>query len=290
MQFLVPNELKAGFWAIEAQHLAPELIDFGQGWAHSGWTLNPHLHRHWEFYLQIEGETEWAAMGQKAVTLGSGSLYCVAPNINHWMFRSSDSNRYMFVGVDLRLMLNRLPQLAETVLDGFETVDGVGRLEAYFGEVLREATTKQHYQNLGLRLALDTLVLQVIRSFSSSNEILPGSPPHRQWPALYTCYRAVFANLGLWNFWHVKSASLEVDWPHFFSTETGSTIHRTLLKQRIAAAKYLLRNSDLTIREVAQACGFQTGEHFAHIFRAQNGSTPRGFRNHPPYHRLVGNR
>ena len=94
MQFLVPNELKAGFWAIEAQHLAPELIDFGQGWAHSGWTLNPHLHRHWEFYLQIEGETEWAAMGQKAVTLSSGSLYCVAPNINHWMFRSSDSNRY----------------------------------------------------------------------------------------------------------------------------------------------------------------------------------------------------
>ena len=163
MQFLVPNELKAGFWAIEAQHLAPELIDFGQGWVHSGWTLNPHLHRHWEFYLQIEGETEWAAMGQKAVTLGSGSLYCVAPNINHWMFRSSDSNRYMFVGVDLRLMLNRLPQLAETVLDGFKTVGGVGRLEAYFGEVLREATTKQDYQSVGLRLALDTLVLQVIR-------------------------------------------------------------------------------------------------------------------------------
>ena len=72
----------------------------------------------------------------------------------------------------------RLPQLAETVLDGFKTVGGVGRLEAYFGEVLREATTKQDYQSVGLRLALDTLVLQVIRSFSSSSDILPGSPAH----------------------------------------------------------------------------------------------------------------
>ncbi len=282
MQFLRPNELKAGFWAIEAKHLVPELIDFGQGWVHSGWTLNPHLHRHWEFYLQIEGETEWAAMGQKAFKLGSGSLYCISPNINHWMFRSADLNRYMFVGVDVMLMRNRLPKLTETVLDGFKTVDGVARLEAYFGEVFREATTRQDYQALGLRLALDTLVLQVIRSLGSSHETLAGLPTH---PAVARTLHLLSSRFR--EPWTLEVLAREVGVSRgrlatLFLAETGSTIHRMLLKKRIAAAKHLLRSSDLSVGEVAHACGFQTGEHFARIFRAQNGCTPRGFRSRAP--------
>ena len=278
MQFLRPAELKAGFWAIDDRRLVPELIDFGQGWAHSGLKLHPHVHRHWELYFQVEGETEWAIMGQKMFNLQSGSLYWMGPNINHWMMRSSESNRYMFVGLDLRPIRKRVPELAEAALDGCRQVQGVNELEPYFSEVLREGTTERSYQGVGLRLAVDTLVLNVVRLFGAARETHSTLPTHpavgRAMQLLSSRFREPWTLDRLARQVGVSRGRLAA----LFSAETGSTIHRVLLKRRIAAAEGLLQQSDLSVSEIALACGFQTGEHFARVFRSHHGYSPRDFR------------
>ncbi len=63
-----------------------------------------------------------------------------------------------------------------------------------------------------------------------------------------------------------------------FRASTGLPPHQYVLRRRIERAKVLLRRRDLSILEVALSCGFSSQSHFAGVFRALAGVTPRGYR------------
>jgi AraC family transcriptional regulator len=64
-----------------------------------------------------------------------------------------------------------------------------------------------------------------------------------------------------------------------FRVATGLRPHEYLLRQRIRRADELLRNTTLTIVEVAFSVGFQTQAHFTTVFKRIAGSTPAQWRN-----------
>jgi AraC family transcriptional regulator len=64
-----------------------------------------------------------------------------------------------------------------------------------------------------------------------------------------------------------------------FRIATGLRPHEYLLRQRIRRAEELLRNTTLTIVEVAFSVGFQTQAHFTTVFKRIAGSTPAQWRN-----------
>jgi AraC family transcriptional regulator len=64
-----------------------------------------------------------------------------------------------------------------------------------------------------------------------------------------------------------------------FRIATGLRPHEYLLRQRIRRADELLRNTTLTIVEVAFSVGFQTQAHFTTVFKRIAGSTPAQWRN-----------
>jgi AraC family transcriptional regulator len=59
-----------------------------------------------------------------------------------------------------------------------------------------------------------------------------------------------------------------------FKQSTGDPPHRWLLRQRVERAKALLRESRMTLAEVAIACGFADQSHFTRVFNAQAGASP----------------
>jgi AraC-like DNA-binding protein len=62
------------------------------------------------------------------------------------------------------------------------------------------------------------------------------------------------------------------------------TPHQYLVGQRIAKAKELLRNSDLTITEICVVVGFESLGSFSTLFRNVVGVSPRAYRlNSQPY-------
>ncbi len=63
-----------------------------------------------------------------------------------------------------------------------------------------------------------------------------------------------------------------------FKKVTGATPHRWLMQARVDAAKDLLRNSDLTLKAVADACGFVDQSHFTKVFSRETGKTPAVWR------------
>lgn len=64
---------------------------------------------------------------------------------------------------------------------------------------------------------------------------------------------------------------------HFAAT-TGTTPHRWLLAQRLAAAEKLLERTDLPVAEVARRAGFGSEVTFRQRFAARRGVSPRDYR------------
>lgn len=63
-----------------------------------------------------------------------------------------------------------------------------------------------------------------------------------------------------------------------FKKVTGMTPHQWLMHARVAAARDLLGQHDLSLREIAAACGFVDQSHFTRVFSREVGLTPAVWR------------
>ena len=63
-----------------------------------------------------------------------------------------------------------------------------------------------------------------------------------------------------------------------FRDATGYSPHRYLTRRRLARARELLEQSDLSLADIALRCGFSSQAHFTEYFRRDTGTTPRAFR------------
>lgn len=63
-----------------------------------------------------------------------------------------------------------------------------------------------------------------------------------------------------------------------FKKETGLTPHSYLTAMRINSAKFYLRTTGRSVKEIGFACGFQSENSFCITFKKQEGMTPTQFR------------
>lgn len=76
-----------------------------------------------------------------------------------------------------------------------------------------------------------------------------------------------------------KHCSLSVSrFAHLFRDETGRTPQQFIENRRMELARNLLRYSNLSIKEVAGACGFEDPLYFSSRFRNVAGTSPRAYR------------
>lgn len=65
---------------------------------------------------------------------------------------------------------------------------------------------------------------------------------------------------------------------HRFRAVTGTSVMEYLHACRMAHARRLLAETELSIGAIVEACGFSDGSNFSRTFKAQNGMTPTAFR------------
>lgn len=63
-----------------------------------------------------------------------------------------------------------------------------------------------------------------------------------------------------------------------FTKETGMTPHQYIILSRINSAKFLLKTSSLTIKEIAYSCGFSSESNFCYTFKKWEKITPSDYR------------
>ncbi len=65
---------------------------------------------------------------------------------------------------------------------------------------------------------------------------------------------------------------------YIFKQETGQNLFDYITQERIRHAKYLLKNTDLRILDIARACGYEDQSYFSQVFRKHTGATAGEFR------------
>jgi AraC family transcriptional regulator len=65
---------------------------------------------------------------------------------------------------------------------------------------------------------------------------------------------------------------------HLFKQSMGVSPYQYVLRQRIERAKQLLKQSDLSIAEIALECGFANQTHLTKHFRNLAGTSPKAYR------------
>ena len=63
-----------------------------------------------------------------------------------------------------------------------------------------------------------------------------------------------------------------------FKKLTGATPHAYLAGQRVARARLLLAETDLSVTQISSRVGYASPSHFTKAFRQATGLTPRAFR------------
>jgi AraC-like DNA-binding protein len=280
MQILKVRGPLAGFWVVGLDAVLTEIVDSGQHWEGPRYRVGPHLHRHWEIGYVVEGTTRMGLMGDREILLKPGSIWCLPPNLNHWVEQGPEPRHHtLWIGFDLRAIEGRHPAWnAVQSLRQTWSLDGLSHLERHFLQVIREGTTTSAHQAAGLRLALDALVLEVVRAIASTK---PSPHPAALHPAVSRALQIVEGRFR--ENWTLGTLADEAGLSRgrlaeLFRRQAGYSIHRLLTKARVRHAATLLAESDLPIGDIALECGFATIQHFSRVFKEEHGQTPVQFR------------
>ncbi|MCG3147095.1 MAG: Virulence regulon transcriptional activator VirF [Verrucomicrobiae bacterium] len=247
----------------------------GEHWAMPEWFIGRHQHDVWEFYLQLNGVSEWAGPKQH-YRLEPGGFLAVGPGIAHQMVkRVRQKHHFDYAALDLAVVLRRHPTLREAWQNqSLIHRPSAASLVAPFRQLIREVTLAQPNRPVGMRLALDALVLEATRALTgASGASLVDAHPAvvRVKELLDHQFQQPWRLADLARVAGVSPTHLA----ELFTRDVGIPPRQYLLQVRIERAKEYLTQKLVPITTLALELGFSSSQHFAAAFRRLTGKSPR---------------
>ena len=268
-----PAGLRAGFHADVADGDSG-LVHAGEQWAPERFPIGAHQHAVWEFYLQLHGVTRWVA-GDRIYPLRPGDLFAVPPRLRHRLSGRSGSHHLYFAAIDLEPVRRRHPALPLDWPDAVVHRPG-GTAATAFGQLVAELTARQEHPGTGLALAVDHLVLAIVRAMAPA-------PAARLvlHPAVTRVRHLLDQRFD--ERWTLGRLADEVGLApsylaELFAGQLGQPPHAYLTERRVERARYLLERTDLPVTSIALALGFSSSQHFARVFGQHTAMTPTACR------------
>jgi AraC family transcriptional regulator len=273
----------------------PLLSSLARGW--SGLTLELHSFRDLDVVVQspdhaigvhLAGEVnvrQSRGGRTRSRTLRSGDI-SITP--------AGAPTRWRQAGQSLVLVLRLAPSYLQTVAgdecaldpDRFEIQSAFGARDARIEELARQLLAGLEMEGVDSRLHADTftceLAIHLLRHHTTA-AVAPEWPKARLAPhKLRRAIQHIDDNLREPLTLDALASAVSLSPGHFahaFREATGVAPHRYVLQRRVERAKYLLRNSDLPITEIADMIGCSSHSHFSVLFLRTTGNTPSQFRN-----------
>jgi len=276
------NHLRAGFSIINQTLPDLALTHFGEHWIEkSAWLSRDHKHSSDQLYHLISGTVTLVVEGDPTV-LKPGCTVRIAPNLARHFQPIAESELQHLCYVNL--FPDRLANASPSLLDDFSqlpsvvSVDDVA-LEHHFRLLQRELVTEgelevEFIEHLLLSLmmdftrcakpncGLDTLGSQPDRFVAHARHLLDSYPGHA-WTIVELARQC-----------HISPSHLA----HKFSAQVGRSPLAYLRDSRLRRGAEWLRNTNLSITEIALEAGFSSSQRFATAFREDRGETPSEYR------------
>ena len=280
MQILKTKGVIYGFHPIELNQIIPEVVDLGDDWESPGSQEDRHQHRYWELGYAAEGTSELYVGGGRRFHLSAGSFWSVGANTEHWLRRGPEARHHrLFVGLQLPAVVARHSEWnLRNILREVVVLHEVYQLEYLFSRIVAEGANPSPYQAAALRLSVDALLLEIIRAGTDREERAANAVMHPAVSRALNLLQTRFSENWPLDRLASESGISRARLAQLFNRQIGTSIHKVLNKVRVERAQALLKDSDLSIGEIASDCGFATSQHFARIFRQLTGSTAGEYR------------
>ncbi|MFP4261517.1 MAG: helix-turn-helix transcriptional regulator [Opitutales bacterium] len=275
----------AGFYARPSLDAEASFAEAGEIWAGKDWRIDWHGNRGWEVYLQIGGSSCWEAEGGVRFQLKEGGCYLISPAYRHRLIGFSELAHFAFVVIPEAQLPGDLTCTHPWTLGvshGEHGEDLLPLFRGFIGEVARD----RRWQTELCRHYLAALAYAVTRTFEASASESSGAVPAsrsslRAHPGAIRARQLLGGRLEYpWNMTELARLC-GVSRGHLISLyrrEYGETPMRSLKRFRLEEAGRLLRETDLSITEIAHALHFSSSQHLSRDFRACMGTSPRTFR------------
>lgn len=253
----------------------------------------PHRHKAIEIIQAITNQTRIGVAGQN-FTLNAGDIFFFVSGQPHYFLPSPNSLRRVFqfdlALYDCQLMQTSLASINTTLAHRSQysqdwppavqqaVSDQLAALFAAANDPGRRATIIGE-----LYILLDTFVHQLPTSAGTPLQLLDHHALQAQTIAeqLTTIYDYIDNHytqpITLADIAGVVGFNPQY-FTRFFKKNTGSTFGSFLMDYRLMKASFSLVDSDASMSEIAEACGFQSVKTFHHEFKRYMGTSPLNYR------------
>lgn len=236
----------------------------------------PHAHPYTEIMLVVEGSGV-LVVEQKKLPFERGKLYFVNPYTEH-LETSGRSLKYYVLKISNFTVYEKsaFTSVVELTLD-YNTENN---LRNRFSQIWSLCESKHELKKKVLALDLCALRYSFLALLDRRGHVNQGQSETAS-PKLQEVIRYISANYAL----DLKISDLAKKFAfshnnliYHFQKELHTTPSAFILMQRIHVAKGLLKNTDYTISQIANLCGFSQASFFGKTFKKLVGKTPSAYR------------
>ena len=238
------------------------------------WHSIPHAHSYAELFYIVGGDGQFR-IEDKLYPVKANQLVIVTPNVIHTeVSYEAHPLEYIVLGIEgLTLAANREQDSRYRILD----YRGGGDVLTCLRHILQETQSAQPGYEAICQAYMEILILRLMRSTSFA--VTGASPKVSHQCAtirhyIDTHYKENLSLDLLADYAHVNKYYLA----HAFKEEYGLSPINYLISRRIEESKYLLRETDMSLSQIARILGFSSPSYFSQSFRRVEGMAPMEYR------------
>lgn len=259
--------------------LNPELLYTGMVADDPNWFNVRHLHDTCEL-LYVAGGEGVITIGETTYQLKPGYLVFINPYVFHEE-KTSKENPLLLMFLSMKNV--SLPKLKINYLIDDNTCPVIDcgkykhRMDTYFRELLLESSSQiKFYQQITKSLLIAIIVLSLrILSIGGDNQEEMSLNCQKVRDYLDKNYTEPITLESLSEMVYVSKCYLS----HMFKEQTGTSPIKYLTQKRIDTACNLLKETDMSVKEISKTVGYENPLYFSQVFKNAKNVSPLEYRN-----------
>ena len=228
-----------------------------------------------DYYLMymLQGELEVRIKGEM-IQLTAGDLILFAPEMGYaYQLKKPERMVYLWVHFTGSECAARLKELGLEMARVYHPAEGE-ELEREIDSVHRLLISRPAFFAQESSARLEMLLCHVARYVQRSSQNVA---PDRLWRSMYYLQRNYREKIPIEQLAAMEYLSVS-RYAALFHQLTGRSPQQYLIDLRMSNARQLLRETDLSVGDVAERVGYEDALYFSRLFKRYTGLSPRAFR------------
>lgn len=265
---------------INPQTFNPEILYLFDACCDEDSVGNYHAHDFLEISLVLEGESEYFFEDLPKTTIRAGQVLLFNPGYHHMERHIKQTSHQLHIGIK-NFTLQGLPR------DTFPHKSPILNLGRHQQNVLQIAwrLLEELYQDAPetqvlRKILISEMLVHILRGLDDTNERQPTSLTSRQQrqqkivdETIYFLENHFTEEISLEQLAQAQFVS-PAYLSRLFKDIVGESPINYLIKLRLSEAQHLIKTTTLSIKQIAQATGYQDAYHFSKSFKKQFGIAP----------------